>query len=109
MCCSASQPNASVIFKRSKGERWLIIFFFFFFLESLEFGIQINRCSGMGAEECLSLSSCLLSREDLQGVSIKELTLVMMGVFFGLFFFSAKELMNIWVPGVCGRIGWCRR
>lgn len=61
-------------------------FFFFFFLESLEFGIQINRCSGMGAEECLSLSSCLLSREDLQGVSIKELTLVMMGVFFGFFF-----------------------
>lgn len=68
-------PDASIIFKRSKGERWLIIFFFF---DPSEFGIEINRCSGMGAEECLSLSSCLLSREDLQGVSIKELTLVMM-------------------------------
>lgn len=60
-------------------------FFLFFFFEPLEFGIQINRCSGMRAEKCLSLSSCLLSHEDLQGVSVKELTLVMMvGVFFQL-------------------------
>lgn len=32
-----------------------MLFFFFFFFEPLVFGIQINRCSGMGAEKYLSL------------------------------------------------------
>lgn len=44
-----------------------------------------------------------MSREDPQGVSIKELGLVM------IFFFSVGELVNNWVPSVCGRIGWCEK
>lgn len=73
MCCSASHqmhPSSS----KEEGRKMAYNFFF----EPSEFGIEINRCSGMGAEECLSLSSCLLSREDLQRISIKELSLVMM-------------------------------
>lgn len=73
MCCSASHQMDPSSSKEAREKDGLYIFFF----EPLEFGTEINRCSGMGAEECLSLSSCLLSCEDLQRVSIKELTLVM--------------------------------
>lgn len=72
--CAAQLPTRWIHHLQKKQGRKMAYIFFF---EPLEFGTEINRCSGMGAEECLSLSSCLLSREDLQRVSIKELTLVM--------------------------------
>lgn len=64
-CLCAAQLPTRCIHHLQKKQRRKMAYNFIFFFEPSEFGIEINRCSGMGAEECLSPSSCLLSREDL--------------------------------------------